>query len=70
MESYDLKVLSAQEATEVLRQCGMRISPELLRAGLKQGAFPFGTFIQSEKSPRCFVYGRLLEAWIRERAGE
>lgn len=70
MKAYDLKVITAQEAAEILRQCGMRISPTLVRDGLRQGLFPFGTLIQSGKSIRCFVYERQLNAWIRERAGE
>lgn len=70
METYEMNVLTAAEATEILRRCGLRISPEILRAGLQQKAFPFGTFIQGEKTPRCYIYENQLESWIRARSRE
>lgn len=70
MTDYNIKVLTAAEATEILRRCGLRITPEILRAGLQQKAFPFGTFIQGEKTPRCYIYENQLEAWIRARVRE
>lgn len=68
MNDYEISVLTPAEATEILRRCGLRISPEVLRAGIQQKAFPFGTFVQGEKHPRIYIYERQLEEWIRERA--
>ena len=70
MVEHEVKVLTVAEATEVLRRCGVRISPDLLRAGLQQRAFPFGTYIQTEKSSRCYVYKNQLEQWLKERSYE
>lgn len=70
MIEHEVKVFTVAEATEVLRRCGVRISPDLLRAGLQQGAFPFGTYIQTEKSSRCYVYENQLEQWLKERSYE
>ena len=62
-------ILTVEEATEKLRALGMRISPTTLRSGMEQGRFPFGDFINTDKSCVCYVYTRLLEQWILERFG-
>ena len=68
MEEYRMEVIETmtpQEAAERLRATGMHIGVETLR----QGAFPFGTYIQSVNGgPVYFVYKRLLDEWIKERA--
>lgn len=60
----DLKIITAAEATERLRSMGMRISPEILRDGIEQGVFPFGSVVRSKNdNPRCYVYERKLTEW-------
>ena len=66
-----IETMTPQEATVVLRNCGMRISPETLRDGLKDRRFSFGTYIPKESgSCVCFVYKKLLNDWIKERSAE
>lgn len=66
-----IETMTPQEAAERLRATGMHIGVETLRQGLQQGAFPFGTYIQSATGgPVYFVYARLLEEWIKARAKE
>lgn len=63
----DLAILTAAEAADRLRSMGMRISPEILREGIEQGVFPFGSVIRSKKdTPRCFIYKKKLDQWARE----
>lgn len=62
-----MEIMTAAEACEVLRANGMKLSPETIRLGLEQRRFPFGDCITSEKSVRCYVYKKKLDAWIAER---
>ncbi len=47
----------------------MKISPTVVRNGIKQGVFPFGDAIESEKPGtfRFFVYPKLLDEWMVEK---
>ena len=47
--------LTPEEASQLLRERGIRIETETLREGIEQGAFPFGVFIQRDK--RVFIIG-------------
>lgn len=62
-----IDIMTAAEAAEWLRSRGMRITPDTLRVGIEQGAFPFGSLVRLDKTPRCFVYTRLLEDWAAQR---
>lgn len=42
-----IETLNAVEATEILRNVGLRISPETVRDGIQQGVFPFGDCVMS-----------------------
>lgn len=59
--------ITPEQAAERLRAAGMRITATIIREGMAQGQFPFGSYIKTEKSCVCFVYPRLLERWIAER---
>ena len=59
-----MKTISVAQATERLRASGMRISPETLREGLLQKAFPFGTAVKTETSVACWVFPNDLDEWI------
>ena len=66
-----IETLTVAEATEKLRALGLRISAETLRKGLEQGVFPFGEHIQGRTGGNCyFIYRRLFDAWVKERAAE
>lgn len=60
----EMKTISVAQATERLRAAGMRISPETLREGLLQKAFPFGIAVKTEQSVACWVFPNDLEEWI------
>lgn len=63
-----IETITAQEATEILRRCGMKITAETLRDGLKDRRFPFGDYIPKESgSCVCYVYKNLFYQWIEER---
>lgn len=62
-----IETLTAQEATELLRSYGMKISLETMRNGLQQGVYPFGIYIQNEKSPVYQIFKKQLDQWIAER---
>lgn len=51
MTNYKVKVLTIEEATEILRAAGLSISPDTLRRGIKQGVYLFGTCIEGAKQP-------------------
>lgn len=61
----NIKTITVAQATERLRASGMRISPETLRDGLLQRAFPFGTAVKTEQSVACWVFPSDLEEWIQ-----
>lgn len=67
-ESVRIEIMSAEEAAEKLRALGMRISPDTVRRGMRQGVFPFGSVIEGDEgSIRCYVYARLFREWVAER---
>jgi len=59
--------MTIAEATERLRKEGVRITTDVLRKGIIQNTFPFGSVIQKEK-PVFYVWTKLLEDWISERS--
>ena len=63
----NLAILTAQEATERLRDMGMKISADMLRCGIAQKQFPFGVLIRTEDdNPRCYIYEKKLIQWAKE----
>jgi len=61
--------ITTEEATERMRAAGMKISPTVVRNGIKQGVFPLGDAIESETPGtfRFFVYPKLLTEWLEEK---
>ena len=62
-----IETLTVDEAVEELRELGMSITPERLRAGIHQGVFPFGTAVQL-KHMTVEIYRVLFDKWKAERA--
>lgn len=63
--------ISAAEAVEIMRARGCRISPDVLRDGLKDRRFPFGECYETKSgTDRCAVYKKLLDQWLDERDEE
>ena len=67
MTNYKVKVLTIEEATEILRAAGLSISPDTLRRGIKQGVYLFGTCIEGAKQRIFHVYEKLMEEWMKKR---
>ncbi len=65
-----IETMNAEQATEVLRKEGMRISPGKIRLGVEQGVYPFGDCVRMEKSSECTIYTSLLRKWIAERQSD
>ena len=67
-EENTMDVITAQEATEILRGEGMKINPETVRLGILQGQFPWGNIIMDgERVRSCWIYKEPLMRWIEER---
>lgn len=67
-EATIIENMTVEEATQKLRAMGVRITAPVLRSGIAQGQFPFGNYIQTEKSCKCYVWTRLFNEWVAERA--
>ena len=63
-----IEVMNPREASDYLRELGMRTSAETLRFGIKQGVFPFGICIETDNTPVYHIFKRLLDDWIAERS--
>ena len=64
-----IQTLTTNEATQILRSLGMKISPENLRLGIQQGVYPFGIYIETGNNhPVYQIFKKLFDAWIEERA--
>lgn len=68
-----IRTLTLQECCERMREYGLKIGAEVLREGLEQGVFPFGTVVVpktptgADRRPRVFIFAGLLEKWLMER---
>lgn len=63
-----IEIMSADKATEILRNEGVRISPETVRLGIQQGVFPFGDCVMKDgRISWCYIYANKLEKWIRDK---
>ena len=66
-----IEVLNIEAANVVLRNHGVRISPETLRSGIEQKVFPFGDCIRTKNgNPVFLVYQKQLDDWIEAHTGE
>ena len=63
-------VISVSRACEILKQHGMTIQPNHLRAGIDCGAYPFGVSVKMGKSNVYEIFKPLLMRWISERSEE
>ncbi len=66
MTVQSIVTVTPAEAVEILHSYGMKIGRSALCAGIQQGCFPFGTFIQMENEV-YFIYLAKLERWIADR---
>lgn len=61
-------VITVHQACLILKEHGMPIQPNHLRAGIDCGAYPFGVAVQMNKSPVYEIFKPLLMKWIDERS--
>lgn len=52
----------------ILKEHGMQIQPNHLRAGIDCGAYPFGVAVKMNKSTVYEIFKPLLMRWISERS--
>lgn len=63
-------ILSVIQTCKILKEHGMPIHPNHLRAGIECGAYPFGVAVKMEKSCVFEIFEPLLMEWIDERSAE
>lgn len=67
-EVYRLKEITVAEAHKILSDYGSRIGIQQLYAGIRQGVFPFGLYIEGNGNRDMYtVYAAPLMRWINER---
>lgn len=65
-----IDIITVHQAAEQLQDAGLQITPDTLKAGIKQRVFPFGDYIDlGDAAPWCYIYRPQLKAWIEERDG-
>lgn len=66
-----IQTLTPEEATQILRSLGMKISAENLRQGIRQGVYSFGIYIDTANHhPIYQIFKKQFDRWIRERADD
>ena len=65
-----IPVMTAAEAAERLRAEGLKISEDIIRQGIHQGVFPFGTCVVDTggRVRSCMIYAVQLDRWITDRS--
>lgn len=66
----NIPTITPEEACQRLRAMGVQISPSVIRDGLRQGVFPFGNAVKSEKGCRFLIWEVLFDAWLKERTAK
>ena len=66
MTVQSILTITPPEALEILHSYGMNIGLQALYAGIRQGSFPFGTYIEMDRGV-YYVYVAQLQKWITER---
>ena len=73
MKQMQIETMTVAEAVEPLRAAWMKISPQTMQAGLQQGVYPFGVYIDRKiynGGGVYYIFRRLREEWIAERGVE
>lgn len=61
-----MRTYTTEEAACVLRAYGLSIGTETLKAGIRQGSFPFGNYVEMDKGV-YFIYAAQFDRWIADR---
>lgn len=64
-----IKAIHVNEAVEILKANGFKVTVDRLRMGLIQRVYPFGDAVEMPGGSYCYaVYTTLLKKWIEERS--
>ena len=66
MPNIIVKTMTTKEAVDLMRQAGIKTSVERVQAGIQQGVYPWGEFIQMA-GPTYTIYSRLFFEWLEAR---
>lgn len=58
--------MTVADAVKVMRDAGIKSSPDRVMAGIEQGVYPWGDCIKL-RSPEYTVYRKMFEQWMKER---
>ena len=62
-----IETMTPAEASVYLKQFGLKFSPQFIRYGIQQGAFPWGDHVEIGQHEYA-IYKRLLDEWVARRA--
>lgn len=58
--------MTVADAVKVMRDAGIKSSPDRVMAGIGQGVYPWGDCIKL-RSPEYTVHQKMFEQWMKER---
>ena len=58
--------MTVADTVKVMRDAGIKSSPDRVMAGIEQGVYPWGDCIKL-RSPEYTVYRKVFEQWMKER---
>ena len=58
--------MTVADAVKGMREAGIKTSPDRVKAGIKQGVYPWGDCIKM-RSPEYTMYRKMFEQWMKER---
>lgn len=58
--------MTVADTVKVMRDAGIKSSPDRVMAGIEQGVYPWGDCIKL-RSPEYTVYQKMFEHWMKER---
>lgn len=62
-----VRTMTVQQAAKAMREAGISISDDRVRAGIEQGVYPWGDCVKM-RSPEYMVYCKLFDNWMKARA--
>lgn len=68
MNEYRCATITPDEAVALMRDAGIKMDPQTLRAGIEQGRLPFGLYIEMNR--RFFLVSKKkFSEWLEDFAG-
>ena len=66
MSNLIVRTMTVTEAAKMMREAGIRISEDRVRAGIEQGVYAWGDCVKM-RCPEYTVYQKLFNQWMKER---